>query len=142
MPEGLLVGGSVPPKTEVVGDVGDHWALETNGGVVPADPAPRRVLLAVVRVTAVVRQVDATHERDAVVDHDRLLVVAVHQSDAGVELAVDLGPAPEVLDHRSYVAARRAEHRQRCSAPDQHADGNAFGELPEEIAQRLVLHRA
>ncbi len=89
----------------MLGDVCDGGAFDANRDVVPADAAARRMLLAVVGISSVQREVDAADERDAVVDDDRLLVVAVHEADARVELAVDLVPAAEPLDD---IPARRA----------------------------------
>ena len=61
-------------------DVDDGRALEPRGRVVPPDAAPGTVIPGVEGVAAVERQVDPTHEGDAVVDHDRLLVMAVREA--------------------------------------------------------------
>jgi hypothetical protein len=47
-------------------------------------------------------QVDSADEGDAVVDHDRLLVVAVHRPLLRIERAANLCPAAEVLAHLAY----------------------------------------
>ena len=85
-------------------DVRDGRSFDPHGHVMPSDPAAGGVLLAVVRIAAVVREVDASDERDPVVDHDRLLVVAVHVTDTRVQLALDVGPPAEALRHRAHVA--------------------------------------
>ena len=75
----------------------------------------------------------------AVVDHDRLLVVAVHEADTGVELAVDLGAAAEALGHSPHVASRRPEDGHGGSTPDEDADIDTLGELGQEIPHRHGL---
>ena len=115
-------------------DVGDCGALDAHRDVVPADDTSRRVILAVVGIPSVEREVDASDEGDAVVDHDRLLVMAVHEADAGVELAVDPVSQVEPLDHLPHFSSRRTEDRDRSAAPDQHAHVDPVGELGEQVS--------
>ena len=50
---------------------------------------PERGASGVPRVAAIRRQVDPSDERDLAVDHDRLLVVTVHESRAAVAIGLD-----------------------------------------------------
>ena len=89
----LLAGHLMPAHAEVLGDVGDRRALDPSADVVPADSRPRNVLARVVAVARLRRQIDSADESNAVVDHDRLLVVTVKRPFLRVEPAVD----PRVL---------------------------------------------
>ena len=71
---------SVPAQPEVLRDVCNSRPLDAHGGVVPADPAPRHVRRRIPGIAAVERQVDPADERNSIVDHDRLLVVAVREA--------------------------------------------------------------
>ena len=82
--------------------------------------AARRVVASVETVARLRRQVDAADERDPVVDHDRLLVVAVHRPLLGIERALDARVCGQPLAHLPHVAARRAEERERRARPDEH----------------------
>src|SRR4051812_7112547 len=66
-----------PARGEVRGDVGARRAAEARARVVPAEPAARRVRVRVVAVASELGEVDATHERDLLVDDHELLVMAV-----------------------------------------------------------------
>ena len=92
------------------------------------------MLLAVVGVSTVEREVDAPDEGDAIVDHDRLLVMAVHEPDAGVELAVDPVSKIEPLDHPPNLSAGRTEDRYRSATPDEHAHVDPLGQLGEQVS--------
>ncbi len=81
---------TVPAQPKMLCDVGNRRPLDAHGSVVPADPAPRHMRRRIPGVTAVERQVDAAYEGDPVVDHDRLLVVAVRESGAAVGVCLDL----------------------------------------------------
>ena len=61
----------------MLGDVLHRGALDPHRRVVPADAAARAVARRVVGVAAVDREVDPADVGDPVVDHDRLLVVAM-----------------------------------------------------------------
>ena len=95
----------------------------------PADGPASRMGGAVESVAGLGREVDAPDERDPVVDHDRLLVVAVHRALLRIECATDLRPAAEVLAHVAHGASRRPEERQRRAGPDQHAHLDPFRKL-------------
>ena len=129
----LLAGRAVPAQAEVLGDVGDDRTLQARREVVPADPAARLVLGAVPRVAAVEGQVDAADEADAVVDDDRLLVVAVPEAHAAVEGALDLRAAAEPVDHLADVSPRRAEDAHGRAIPDEHAHRDPLRDLGEEV---------
>ena len=92
------------------------------------------MILAVVRVSSVQCEVDAADECHAVVDDDRLLVMAVHEPNAGVELAADPVSPVEPLDHLPHLATRGAEDRNRGAAPDENADVDPLGQLREQIS--------
>ena len=77
----------VPAQAEVLGHVPHGRPFDPHRDVVPADAAARAVVRRVVGVAAVEREVDAADVGDAVVDHDRLLVVAVRRARARVERA-------------------------------------------------------
>ena len=93
----------MPAQPEVLRDVCHGRALETYGGVVPADPTPGDVVRCVPRIAAVERQVDTAHERDLAVDHDRLLVMAVREARATVRVGLDLRMAREPVEHLTNV---------------------------------------
>jgi hypothetical protein len=69
------------------------------------------VLARVEPVTGLRREVDAPDERNAVVDHDRLLVVAMHRPLLRVEPAFDACLVRQPLTHLAHLAARRAKER-------------------------------
>ena len=85
-----LAGDFVPAHLEVFGDVGDGGAEDSGAGVVPAHLGAGRVLVGVVAVAGFRGEIDTADKGDAVVDHDRLLVVAVQRSFLGVQGALDL----------------------------------------------------
>src|ERR1035437_8433200 len=62
---------------------------------------PPRTLGRVIKITAEVRQVDAADKRELVVDHDELLVVAVHRALVRVQRGLD--PRPAHADARRGV---------------------------------------
>ena len=100
----------------------------------------RRVMARVESVAGLRGEVDAADERDAVVDHDRLLVMAMHRPLLRVERALDARVLRQAVPHLAHLATRRPEERQRRSGPDEHAHVDALGQLGEEVAQddRLV----
>ena len=101
----------------------------------------RRMLGRVEAVAGLGGEIDAADERDPVVDHDRLLVMAVHRPLLRVELALDPRVARQLVAHRAHLAARRPEQRQRRARPDEHADVDPLGQLGEQVAQHDGLAR-
>ena len=124
-------------------DVGHGRAFDARGRVVPPDAPAGAVRAGVERVTAVERQVDPPDEGDAVVDHDRLLVVRVPDAGAPVHGAPDARVPNEVLAHVAHVAPRRPERRHGSALPEEHADVDPLGELREQVADdhRLLFAR-
>ena len=134
-----LAGHLLPAEPEVLCHVRDGRPLDANGRVVPAEPAACRMSAGVEAVARLRREVDPADEGDAVVDHDRLLVVAVHRTLACVEAALDAGLPGEGVAHLRDVLPRRAEERQGRAGPGQDADVDALGEVREQMPQH---HRA
>ncbi len=62
------------------------------------------MLVRVEPVTGLGGEVDAADERDPVVDHDRLLVVAVQWPLLRIKPTLDAGVASQVGAHRAHVA--------------------------------------
>ena len=93
----------MPAQTEVLRDVRDSGPFDTHCRVVPADPAASDVIRCVPRIATVEGQVDAPHESDLSVDHDRLLVVTVRESGATVSVSNDLGVSCEPLEHLANI---------------------------------------
>ena len=116
--------------------VGDDRSTEPDGSVVPTLLSARRVLLCVPALALVVRQVDAADERDAIVDDDELLVMAVHRPFLRVGGKPYSRAELERMPHAVDVLAVRMEEGQRRAGPDEHVDVDALGELCE---QRLEL---
>ena len=109
--------------------------------VVPADAAPGAVIRCVVGIAAVECEVDASDVRDPVVDHDRLLVMAVRRSRAGIERGPDLRMAGERALHLAHVPARGSERRDRRALPEQDAYVDLLGQLGQQDPddERLLL---
>ena len=107
----------------------------------PADPSPGDVRRRVPGIATVEGEVDPADERDAPVDDDRLLVVAVRESGAAVRVRLDLRVASERVEHLPNVFLRRLEDRERSPFPRQHAYVDSLRELGEEVAHdhRLVV---
>ena len=84
-------------------------------------------------------QVDPADERDPVVDHDRLLVVAMEWALVAVECDLHLRVAREAVPHERDVFPRGSEQWERRAGPGEHADVDALRELREEVAQDDVL---
>ena len=123
--------------------VGHSRTVDTNGGIVPADSTPRDMRWGVPRISTVEREVDPSHEGDATVDHDRLLVVAVREPRAAVGVSLDLRMAGEGIEHLANIFLRGLEDRERSPLPRQHAHVDPLGELGENVAddRRLVVPR-
>ena len=105
----------------------------------PAEGAARGVVAVIEAVAPERRQIDAADPRDAVVDDDRLLVVAVHRPLACVERRPDARSAGERVAQLPNVAARGLEQRQRRTSPREHADVDALSEVPQQLAQRRAV---
>jgi hypothetical protein len=114
----------------------DDRAFQAHAGVVPPEPAARRVVAVIEPVPRERREVDAANERDAVVDDDELLVMAVHRSFSRVELHLDPRALRELVAHRPHLATVGVEERQRGSGPGEHADVTAPGHVCEQVLQR------
>ena len=125
-----------PPQPEVLGDVGDHRPLEPNARVVPPQPPSRRMVAPVEAVAGERRQIDPADVRDAIVDEDELLVVAVHRTLLRVQLHLDAGAVDELVAHLPHLAAIGMEERQRRARPREHAHRNPFRHLTEQCGQR------
>ena len=115
--------------------------LDPHRDVVPADAAAGAVIRRVVGIAAVEREVDAADVRDPVVDHDRLLVMTVRRSGAGIERGLDLRVARERSLHLANVSARGPERRDRRALPEQDAHVDPLGQLGQQDAhdERLLL---
>ena len=99
------------------------------------------MVLGIPSVAMEVGQVDATDERDAIIDHDRLLVVAVHRPLPGVERALDAAARHQLIANLSSIATPGPQHGQRRTGPDQDPNGKAGGDVGEQLPQdrrRLV----
>ena len=109
----------------------------------PTDVRAWLVLVRVIPVAGFGGQIDPADEGDAIVDHDRLLVMAVERAFLVVERALDLRVPDQLVPHLAHVCPRWTEERQRRTCPRQHAHVEALGKLGEKIAQdeRLVVTR-
>ena len=80
-------------------------------------------------------QIETADEGDPVVDHDRLLVVAVHWALMSVERNLRARAVDEPVAHRPHVGPGRAEEWKWRAGPAQHANLDALGELREKVAK-------
>src|SRR5207244_1375221 len=94
-----LAGDLLPAHAEVLGDVRDGRSLDARGCVVPADGAAGRVLADVEAVALLPSEVDAADEGNAIVDHDRLLMVAVQGPLFRVDAALDPSLLRKLVAH-------------------------------------------
>ena len=105
-----------------------------------------RMLVRVEPVARLRGEVDAADERDAVVDHDRLLVVAVHRPLLRSRARTGSScRAVKPVAHRR--ARRRRDGRKSGSGapgPDEHAHVDPLGQLGEEVPkdERVAARRA
>ena len=93
-------------------------------------------------VTGEIREVDAADERDLVVDHDRLLMVAVHRPLVAIERTLDPRRDTQPLASRAHLGASRVKQRHGRSGPQQHANVDRLGELgqqPTEHDRRVTV---
>ena len=101
--------------------------------------AAQRIVRAVaLRIPAAAREVEPAHERDLVVHHDDLLVMAGRDRVRGVEAELQpLARAELVAEHGQPLAIEREHHRE---VPAQHVHAElapAPDQCLEELAQRL-----
>ena len=118
----------------MLGHVTNSRSLQARGRVVPSDRSPKRMGIRVVAVPGKIGEVDSSDESETVVDHDRLLVMAVHRPLASVQGAPDGGSLAERVASLLHIGTRRPEERQRCTGPEQHPDVDAGGGLGQELA--------
>jgi hypothetical protein len=131
----------MPPHAEVLGDIADCGALDLRASVVPAYAQIWAVRM-VVRVVAIAGfrgEINPAYEGDAIVDHDRLFVVAVERSFLRVEAALNFCVSDELVTDLPYVASRGTKERQRRSGPDEYAHVQALGELLEQVVKHDLL---
>ena len=121
------------------GDVCDGRPFDARRDVVPADGGSGVVAGAIEPVASLGGQVDPADERNPVVDHDRLLVVAMEWAFVAVECDLHLRVPRETVPHERDVFPRGAEQWKRRAGPGEHADVDALCELREEVAQDDVL---
>ena len=131
----------VPAHAEVLGDVGDGGAFDAARMRRASRRRSGRMVIGVVSVARLRGEVDAADERDAIVDDDRLLVVAVHRPFFGIEGALDLRVCDQPVSHRRYISPRGSEEGQRRAGPGEHAHVDSLGQLGEEVPkdERLVV---
>ena len=102
----------------------------------PAEAVAVRMLARVEPVPREAGQVDPADERNLVVDHDELLVVAVERPLLRVERHRDPRAAHELLARLAHLLAVRMEERQRRARPGEHAHVDALGRVREQLPQR------
>ena len=94
----------------------------------------------VVAVAGFRGEVDTADEGDAIVDHDRLLVVAVQRSFVSSRGAHWIFVSRvSCVAHLPYVAARRAKERQRRPRPGKHPDVEALCQLCKQVTKHERL---
>ena len=119
----------------MLGDIAHDRTLQLGGNVVPSEPAARGVVAGVVAIAREVGHVDAPDKGDLIIDHDRLLVMAVHRPLPCVESALDTGGAAQPLANGANLAARRMEQRNRGSGPEENAYLDPLGQAGEQVAE-------
>ena len=134
-PVELLAGQLPPAEREVILDVGERGSAQARADVVPAEPAPRRMVARVEPVAGVVGHVDAADERDFAVDDHRLFVMAVERVLARIDLAADPRAADQVVDALAHLLARRVKRRHRRARPHEHPDVDPLGRLGQQLAE-------
>jgi hypothetical protein len=85
----------------------------------------------VITITAEIRQIDPADKRELVIDHDELLVVAVHRALVRVQRRLDPRPAHELIASRAHRRSPRREHGRRSPRPQQHANVDRLGRLAQ-----------
>src|SRR5438093_615855 len=113
----------------MLGHIRDGGTLEAGTRVAPAAARTTRRPMVGEAITRFRREVDPTDERDAVVDDDRLFVMAVQRALVRIERALDLRMSSELLANPPHLASGGTEERQRRAGPDQHTDIETLGEI-------------
>ena len=90
-------------------------------------------------ISRLAREIDPTDEGDAIVDDDRLFVVAVKWTFLRIETALDARSQREIGLHPAHIAPRRAEERQWSARPRQDSHIQPFGKLCQEVPQDYRL---
>lgn len=129
----------MPAHPEVLGNISDRGAFESRAGIVPAHARTRRMPIGVEAITRLRGEVDPADERHAVIDDDRLLVMAMHRPLFRIERALDLGGCGQLLSNPPHLTSGGTEERKGSTGPDQHPDLDAFGQFREEIPKDYVL---
>ena len=88
----------------MVGDIVDRRALDTRRDVVPPERGSRRMIARVEAIAALRRQIDPSDERDTIVDHDRLLVVAVQRTLMRIKRTLDSCATRKLIAHSTNLA--------------------------------------
>jgi hypothetical protein len=117
------------------GDVRHDGTSKQAGGVMPAELAARGVGIRVEPVARLGGQIDAADERNMVVDHGDLLVVAMQGSLLRVRNRLDPRARRERVESTRHVLAIGVEERQRRAGPNQDTHRNPLGQLCEERPQ-------
>ena len=127
-------------------DVSDRWPFDPRADVVPSDGGPCTVVGGVEPVAVFGCQVDASDKRHPVVDHDRLLVVAVQRdarANPGHSECSCRGTAPHACSRTARREGRktgsgappRREHAHRPAPPTPPADSEGPSECHRGGAQ-------
>ena len=114
-------------------------AFEARARIVPAHARARRMPIGVEAITRLRGEIDPADERHAVIDDNRLFVMAVHRPFVRIKCALDLRPSTQLLPNPPHVAPRGTEERKGSAGPDQHADIEALGQFREQIPKDYVL---
>ena len=101
----------------------------------PAELRPCRMVTPVAAIAAEARQVDTTDECHSIIDHDRLLVMAVKRPFAGVEGACDRPRPPEVVAHPSDGSAGWLEDGKWRTRPQEDAHVGTPCNLGQQVSQ-------
>jgi hypothetical protein len=124
-----------PAEREVILDVGEGGAAQACADVMPAEPAPGRMVARVEPVAGVVGHVDAADERDFAVDDHRFLMMAVERVLARIDLTADPRATDQVVDALSHLLARGVKRRHRRARPHEHLDVDPLGRLGQQLAE-------
>jgi hypothetical protein len=129
----------------MLGDIRHSRSFDARADVVPTDGRSKRMLVRVESIAGLVGEVDPAHERDAVVDDDRLLVVTVERPFLRVEATLDVRATRQLFVHLSRVTSGGSKQRQRSPRPGQDPDLHAVGKTCEEVSKDdllLVTHES
>ena len=124
-----LLGDLVPPRPEVLVDVGDRGAAQAVA--TSCQPSPPRTVWRASSKRSPPSEVRSIPPTKAISPStiDDLLVVAVHRALVRVQRAPDLRPVRELVVHAAHEPAARGEDGQRRAGPQQDADGDALGQV-------------